>query len=91
MKYNNRILGLLVIIFTAMILTGCSSVFSAYISGQIFDSDEYDPSSDQGSVEGAHIYLYGTEDARDSDYNTWFSSGAGTVLSLNSRGIPPIL
>ncbi len=76
MRYkNSTILMLFMVLVLGVLLSGCSSVFSAYISGQIFDAEDYDPSGAQGAIDGAHVYLYGTEEARDEDYNTWFASG----------------
>ena len=72
MRYGRLII---LAILAALAFTGCSSVFSAYISGSVYDADEYAQAGDDGALDGAHIYLYSTEDARDSDYTAWFAGG----------------
>ena len=59
-----------IIMAVLLLLGGCSSVFTTYITGEVIeDKPDGDP------IEGAYVYLYSEEGSRDADYAAWTDSG----------------
>jgi hypothetical protein len=62
---------LLMLVILAAVLTGCSVVFSSYLSGSVYEREDTDPAA----VADAEVYLYSDKESRDADYNQWFNGG----------------
>ncbi|MCR4789492.1 MAG: hypothetical protein K5839_00265 [Treponemataceae bacterium] len=60
------------VILAASIFTGCSSVFSAGLSGKVVDSES--TSSPKEGIQDVEVYVYTKESARDEDYDSWDGS-----------------
>jgi len=59
-----------------MLLSGCSSVFSAYISGTVYDDEEVNAEGKPVPIEDVTVYLYADKESRDADYAQWYNDGA---------------
>ncbi|MCF7953758.1 MAG: hypothetical protein K9K78_06750 [Spirochaetales bacterium] len=68
--------GIAMIIGFLLVLSSCSSVFSAYIEGSIYDADETNADGDSIPIEDADVYLYADKESRDTDYRRWYNDGA---------------
>jgi len=58
-----------------MLLSGCSSVFSAYIGGTVYDDEEVDAEGKHVPIEDVTVYLYADKESRDADYSSWYNGG----------------
>ena len=83
-----RAAAVIVVILAVILITGCSSVFSAYISGTVYDKKEYDASPGSGELEHVCVYLYSTEEARDADYDSWYHAGSEDGLLPEEHSSP---
>jgi hypothetical protein len=62
---------LLMLVILSAVLTGCSVVFSSYLSGSVYFRED----SETTAVADAEVYLYSDKESRDADYNQWFNGG----------------
>lgn len=62
---------LLMLVILSAVLTGCSVVFSSYLSGSVYFRED----TESTAVADAEVYLYSDKESRDADYDQWFNSG----------------
>ncbi|MBL7006224.1 MAG: hypothetical protein ISR78_03980 [Spirochaetia bacterium] len=63
-----------------IILSSCSSVFTAYITGTLLDKE----SIEDAPLTGVTVYLYGNEQLRNADFSQWQKSGTAPEESGNA-------
>lgn len=63
-----------------IILSSCSSVFTAYITGTLLDEE----SAEDTPLTGVTVYLYGNEQLRNADFSQWEKKGTFPEESGNA-------
>lgn len=81
MKTSKNIFILGTILIVCAILLGCSSVFTAGITGRIVDSESN--SLPKEGIQNVEVYAYTSYQARDADLSCW--SGNGKFMPTNTN------
>jgi hypothetical protein len=67
---------LLMLMLLSVALTGCSVVFSSYLSGTVYDKElSEQENAETAAIADAEVYLYSDKESRDADYDRWFNGG----------------
>jgi len=60
-----------IVLIAGLILSGCSAVFTASVTGRLVDTDEYEDDAGDPGINEAEVYLYTSEGNRDADREAW--------------------
>lgn len=75
----------IIITILILLLTNCSSIFTASLTGTLKNRADYLENADSGNIDNAMIYLYQDKALRDSDYNSWSDTRRNWYASTESE------
>lgn len=84
-KHSIRIFAVAVCCMAALVVTGCSSVFKAGVSGKVVDAES--TSSPKAGIANVQVYAYTKEADRNSDYNAYIANPTGRFQPSTSSYI----